>query len=436
MTRLSETAGVRGVLREARRYIATWRFELATISNLLLLLALWQQMGWTVRLLALAAVAGLFAFGREPRLPVREPLPQADGAHLAGLSADRAWQTIVDTMTDAVLALDAAGMVIHRNPQAAEMFPKLRTGQPIAHVSRAPELLAAIDRAGSAGTGLTVEVRNRIPVERRLAVRVAALPPDPRGILPRTLIVFRDLSEADRLAQMRADFIANASHELRTPLASLRGFVETLQGPARDDAKARERFLAIMAKEAGRMTRLIDDLLSLSRAEMRVHLPPQGTVDLSDIADFVAQTLDAVATAAGIRLAVVRLPEAARVKGDREELVQVFQNLVQNAIRYGRTGGNVEIRVSDEMEGSTRRFTVSVRDDGPGIAPDHLPRLTERFYRVNAAASRDKGGTGLGLAIVKHIVNRHRGELRIASEFGKGSTFTVVLDESEASGKE
>jgi len=165
---------------------------------------------------------------------------------------------------------------------------------------------------------------------------------------------------------------------------------------------------------------------------MRVHLPPKGVVDLNDVAGFVVQTLEPVAAAVEVGLSMTRLPEAARVRGEREELVQVFQNLVQNAIKYGRKGGTVEIRVSQETGGSRPRFAVAVSDDGPGIAPEHLPRLTERFYRVSAAVSRDKGGTGLGLAIVKHIVTRHRGELRIRSQVGKGSTFTVVLDELPA----
>ncbi len=249
------------------------------------------------------------------------------------------------------------------------------------------------------------------------------------------LITFRDLTEQDRLAQMRADFIANASHELRTPLASLRAFVETLQGPARDDVNARTRFLTLMASQAERMTRLIDDLLSLSRVEMRVHLPPRGIVELNETAAYVCQSIEPVAEAAKVKLSLVRDAAAARIRGDREEIVQVLQNLIQNAIKYGREDGTIEVRVGrDAPRGAgDARVWVSVTDNGPGIAPEHLPRLTERFYRVNVASSREKGGTGLGLAIVKHILNRHRGELRIASRLGAGSTFTASFEELGAS---
>jgi two-component system phosphate regulon sensor histidine kinase PhoR len=239
------------------------------------------------------------------------------------------------------------------------------------------------------------------------------------------------LTEQDRLGQMRADFIANASHELRTPLASLRAFVETLQGPAREDANARTRFLKLMALQAERMTRLIDDLLSLSRVEMRVHLPPRGIVELNETASYVCQSLEPVAEAAKAKVTFVRQEAPARIRGDREEVVQVLQNLIQNAIKYGREGGTIEVRVGrDAPRGSAvAKVWVSVIDEGPGIAPEHLPRLTERFYRVNAASSREKGGTGLGLAIVKHILNRHRGELRIASRLGAGSSFTASFEE-------
>jgi two-component system phosphate regulon sensor histidine kinase PhoR len=269
-----------------------------------------------------------------------------------------------------------------------------------------------------------------LPVERRLLATVVPL--EHAGAAPGTptlMITFRDLTEQDRLARMRADFVANASHELRTPLASLKGYVETLQGSAKDDAAARERFLKIMSEQAERMSRLVDDLLSLSRVEMREYLPLSEEADLGSVLTEVAQTLEPLARRAGVTLTLSRSDEEAVVRGDRDELMQVFQNLVQNAIKYGRSGGKVEMRLTREAAASGRpeRYRVDVTDDGPGIAPQHLPRLTERFYRVNVAASREKGGTGLGLAIVKHILNRHRGELAITSKLGHGSTFSVLL---------
>jgi two-component system phosphate regulon sensor histidine kinase PhoR len=347
-------------------------------------------------------------------------------------SERNSWRAVVDAIPTAALALDASGTLLHYNRLAAEMFPKIRDGLPMSQVSRSPDLLVAVDRALAADDErIDVELIERVPVERRVAATVSRLAPSTRSSAPHVLVTFRDLTEQDRLGQMRADFIANASHELRTPLASLRAFVETLQGPARDDANARKRFLQLMAHQAERMTRLIDDLLSLSRVEMRVHLPPRGIVDLNETAAYVYQSLEPVAEAAKAKVTLIRDETPARIRGDREEIVQVLQNLIQNAIKYGREDGAVEVRVGREVARGAggAKVWVSIADDGPGIAPEHLPRLTERFYRVNVASSREKGGTGLGLAIVKHILNRHRGELRIASRRGAGSTFTVSFDE-------
>jgi two-component system phosphate regulon sensor histidine kinase PhoR len=342
-----------------------------------------------------------------------------------------AWHAVLDALPGPAIALDGTGAVAHHNGSAEELYPKLKSGQPISHVSRNPEFMGAIERIWSAPEPITVELVERVPVERRFFATLTLIEPVlPVPTLPRVLITFRDYSEQDQLVQMRADFIANASHELRTPLASLRGFVETLQGPARFDPEARDRFLSIMATQAARMTRLIDDLLSLSRAEMRVHLPPRGIVELNEACGSVMQMLEPLAESSQITVTFHKLGSPALIRGERDEIVQVLQNLVQNAIKYGRDGGRVNIRVTREPPiGHGRdRLLVAIEDDGPGIAPEHLPRLTERFYRVNAASSREKGGTGLGLAIVKHIVNRHRGDLKIQSKLGVGSTFAVIFD--------
>ncbi|MDH4983181.1 ATP-binding protein [Hyphomicrobium sp. D-2] len=347
------------------------------------------------------------------------------------------WRAVVDAIPTAALALDANGDLLHHNRLAAEMFPKIRDGAPMSKISRSPDLLAAIDRL-LAGTEerIDVELVDRVPVERRLEATVSRLAPIDRASPPHVLVTFHDMTEEDRLGQMRSDFIANASHELRTPLASLRGFVETLQGPARDDANARERFLKLMADQAERMTRLIDDLLSLSRVEMRAHLPPRGIAELNETASYVCQSLEPIAEAQRAKVVLVSDVETARVRGDREEIVQVLQNLIQNAIKYGRSGGTIEVRIGRTAppDSAGARVWVSVTDEGHGIAAEHLPRLTERFYRVSAISSREKGGTGLGLAIVKHILNRHRAELRISSKIGVGSTFTASFEELGAAG--
>ncbi len=232
---------------------------------------------------------------------------------------------------------------------------------------------------------------------------------------------------------MRVDFVANASHELRTPLASLLGFVETLRGPARDDAAARERFLAIMETQARRMARLVDDLLSLSRIELKAHVRPLDRVDLGAVVRQIADALKPLAAERGTVLRLVLPERGGDVLGDRDELLRVFENLIENAIKYGKDQGQVEVTLRRlANEGGPERIEVQVTDDGPGVAPQHLPRLTERFYRVDAVASRGAGGTGLGLAIVKHIVMRHRGRLEIDSTPGKGSTFKVILDSAPA----
>jgi two-component system, OmpR family, phosphate regulon sensor histidine kinase PhoR len=243
--------------------------------------------------------------------------------------------------------------------------------------------------------------------------------------------VLRDVTQRHRVEQMRVDFVANASHELRTPLASLLGFVETLQGPARNDAAAREKFLDIMRSQANRMSRLIDDLLSLSRIELNAHVQPDKPVELAHVVGHVADTLGPLAHDRGVALSIDKRVPQLEVRGERDELIRVFENLVENAIKYGASGGKVEVTLDSvpKPQGKGREAVVTVRDYGPGIEAEHVPRLTERFYRVDAAKSREKGGTGLGLAIVKHIVARHRGRLGIESVPGEGTVFSVKIDQ-------
>jgi len=238
----------------------------------------------------------------------------------------------------------------------------------------------------------------------------------------------RDLTPLRQVEQMRADFVANASHELRTPLASLSGFIDTLQGSARDDAQARERFLGIMKAQAHRMARLIDDLLSLSRIELNAHLRPEKEVDLVAVLCQVADGLQTLADDRGVDIRITAPSSPLLVLGERDELIRVVENLVENALKYAASGKRVEIGLtSNELAGGKREARIAVQDHGPGIAPEHLPRLTERFYRVDVAESRAQGGTGLGLALVKHILNRHGGRLIIESVPGQGATFTAHL---------
>jgi two-component system phosphate regulon sensor histidine kinase PhoR len=242
------------------------------------------------------------------------------------------------------------------------------------------------------------------------------------------ILTFHDMTAIKRSEQMRADFVANASHELRTPLATLLGFIETLRGPARDDPEARDRFLSIMHDQSGRMARLVNDLLSLSKIELDEHTPPTGRANPLRIARSAVAALELKAAARKIRLVLTAPERLPAVIGDDDQLAQVFQNLIDNAIKYTRD--NTEVRVTLAVKDGRRSgpmVSIAVADCGEGIARTHLPRLTERFYRVDPARSRALGGTGLGLAIVKHIVNRHRGQMTIESDVGKGSTFTVLL---------
>jgi two-component system phosphate regulon sensor histidine kinase PhoR len=244
------------------------------------------------------------------------------------------------------------------------------------------------------------------------------------------LCAFEDITEAEKIGQMRRDFVANVSHELRTPLTALLGFIETLQGPARDDAAARARFLGIMAREAMRMNRLVRDLLSLSRVEAEERVRPTDRVDIAAIMASVATTLRPMAEAAGVALVLEGTEAPAVVTADADQMTQVLHNLVENAVKYGSAGKLVTMTLQHLPEAPALRgpaLSITVADRGEGIDPIHLPRLTERFYRVDSHRSREGGGTGLGLAIVKHIVNRHRGRLRIDSEKGQGTTFTILL---------
>jgi two-component system, OmpR family, phosphate regulon sensor histidine kinase PhoR len=335
---------------------------------------------------------------------------------------------VVAGLPDPVIALDRNGRVLTLNERARSLAPALRQGEPVSLALRMPELIEAIGRAYASGEEQRVEYSERVPLDRWFEMIVKPVRREPKLNRPDlVLMTFHDLTPLRRVEEMRADFVANASHELRTPLAALSGFIETLQGSARDDTKARERFLAIMQEQARRMARLIDDLLSLSRIELNAHRRPDTPVDLVPI---VRQVADGLETLARDRSVIVHVDaaKALMVPADRDELVRVFENLVENALKYGAAGERVDIGltqgVSPDGEPEAR---VSVRDYGPGIAPEHVPRLTERFYRVDVRESRAQGGTGLGLALVKHVLNRHHGRLLIESMPGAGATFTVYL---------
>ena len=324
--------------------------------------------------------------------------------------------------------LDRDGRVIAFNAAASGLAPAMRRGDPALISLRMPELVNAIRRATRRREPQRVEFFERVPRDRWYEAFVCPvrLPSGEGGPSDLLLMTFNDLTPLRRVEEMRADFIANASHELRTPLAALLGFIETLQGRAKDDPAAREKFLSIMQAQATRMARLIDDLLSLSRIELNAHLQPSTPVDLAPIVRQVIDGLQMLARDREVEIKVSAPAEPLNVLGDRDELIRALENLVENALKYGAAGKRVDVTLSaGQTRAGTPEARIAVRDYGPGIAPEHLPRLTERFYRVDIADSRQQGGTGLGLALVKHVLNRHNGRLTIESTPGQGASFCM-----------
>ncbi len=338
---------------------------------------------------------------------------------------------VLDGLPVPLLLLDAQRRVARINRAAGEAVGKAGVGRDLTATLRHPDLVQAVDAVLAGEAAREVEFSLAVPVERHYVAYVGRLTGDLPGAV--AIITLNDVTLARRGEAMRADFVANASHELRTPLATLLGFVETLRGPAKDDESARERFLGIMHDQAMRMTRLVSDLLSLSRIEMFEHTPPTQRVDMTKLLRGVTDSLKPQAQLRDMRIDLSASGGLPPAVGDDDQLAQVFQNLVMNAIRYARPNTPVTVKAWHQsaapglVGGQAGAVAVAVIDQGEGIERRHLPRLTERFYRVDAARSRQLGGTGLGLAIVKHIVSRHRGAFTIESEVGVGSTFTVYL---------
>ena len=334
--------------------------------------------------------------------------------------------TVLDAVPSAVLWLEEVDRVVLANDAAEALFGEGIEGRLVTDILRHPDFHGAL--------GDALARRQRLQLRLALTTKAGSCIYEvhitPTGHDDGSVVVFEDQTAIEQASAMRRDFVANVSHELRTPLTALVGFIETLRGAARDDAGARERFLSIMEREAGRMIRLVNDLLSLSRVEAEEHRRPSEAVEVLGLLRSVMTTQREQADAAGVRMILQADDPSLSVRGDSDQLMQVFLNLAENGLKYGGAGGELIFRVArlprePKLRGPA--ISVAVIDKGEGIDPIHLPRLTERFYRIDSHRSREKGGTGLGLAIVKHIVNRHRGRLRIESEPGKGSNFKVIL---------
>jgi two-component system phosphate regulon sensor histidine kinase PhoR len=332
--------------------------------------------------------------------------------------------TVVERLPDPLIVLAE-----DRSVQRANSAARMAFGSDVAAVLRHPDLRAAIDRAFASGLTERAEMTLPVPVLREVHATVVPMDP-PIADGGRAVVVLSDRTRERAIERTRADFVANASHELRTPLASLIGFIDTLRGPATDDPPAQQRFLGIMGEQAARMNRLIDDLLSLSRIELTEHQRPSDTVELRDVIGRLVAGFEPRLKQRSTTLDLRVPSDLPAVIGDADQLTQVLQNLLDNAMKYGREGGRIVVQAT--VASGRPGVVVAVADQGIGIPREHLPRLTERFYRVDAGRSRAAGGTGLGLAIVKHIVNRHRGQLSIESEEGIGTTVSVWLPQAVA----
>ncbi|MEP1198357.1 sensor histidine kinase [Tateyamaria sp.] len=333
------------------------------------------------------------------------------------------------------LAIDSTERIIAANTEALTLIGQQAKGRNYVTILRQPALLDAIEATLTDRTPRTTRYLSNDGAQDT-TLRVSCRPvrdvgQDGAGAV---LLSFEDVSHVEQAGQMRRDFVANVSHELRTPLTALMGFIETLRGPARNDAAASTRFLNIMQDEAERMNRLVGDLMSLNRVEGDERVRPTQSVVLNDVLESTLRTLRPLASEAGVTFDIQMPDTPVHMIGDSDQLKQVFTNLTENAIKYGGSGGRVTVRMTASPREAALRAPgarVQIIDYGPGIDPVHLPRLTERFYRADDHRSRALGGTGLGLAIVKHIINRHRGRLRVESELGEGATFTVILPVQE-----
>ncbi|MGI3167535.1 ATP-binding protein [Pseudooceanicola sp. C21-150M6] len=335
---------------------------------------------------------------------------------------------LLDAIPLAAVLIGRGERILASNAQARSLLGSAIVGRHFITAIRHPAVLDAVE--GCLRDGNSRRTRHLSSESGRdLTYNVTASRID-LGVGEGVLLCYEDVTSLEQAGQMRRDFVANVSHELRTPLTALLGFIETLRGPARNDPAAQDRFLTIMEREAHRMERLVRDLLSLSRVEAEERVRPKDRVDLGGLATSVARALEPVAQESDVKIEVDLAGVDMKIPGDEDQLRQVMTNLIENGVKYGGPGKTVSVSISRaEVVPALRGpgIEITVADQGPGIELVHLPRLTERFYRVDSHRSREMGGTGLGLAIVKHIVNRHRGRLRIDSEPGAGSRFTISL---------
>lgn len=386
---------------------------------------------------AVGAVAGAMMQERDDPPPTAEedrPPSPTEPAEEPGALPLGLGRVLLERMPLGIILVSASGTILFINPTARSLFGRLGDVGIGVQALRAPRLLEAIEEVRMSGSPVEADFTLQRARTLNLCSHVVSLDQGggaARPTLPEqqpdVLVAIEDRTQARQAEELHRDFIANASHELKTPLAALSGLIETLLGHARDDPEAHERFLPMMDTQTERMRHLVEDLMSLNRIEINERSQPREAQPIARIVWEVVDTLLPLASAEGSVISCPPATDSPLVPGARSELSQVFVNLIENALKYGGAGTTVEVSMKRGVSRRPGMVGIAVRDDGPGIAREHLPRLTERFYRVSVSRSRERGGTGLGLAIVKHIINRHRGTLEIESAPEEGSTFTVWL---------
>jgi two-component system phosphate regulon sensor histidine kinase PhoR len=433
-------------LRLERLPAAAW--AAGALAALAAILAFTTSAGAAI-LMVLAAAAAFWAVREGERFVISST--GDDQIELVGLGE---LAPLLEALPDPALLIDAEGRIVSSNAAARRQMHFETRGQFLTSILRHPDVLEAVQGAVREGATRAVEYETPAQVDHHTRCYVA---PVTWGADRAAMLVFHDQTARISTERMRADFLANASHELRTPLASLMLLIETLSGPARDNSADRDRFLGMMQIQADRMRRLLDDLLSLSRIELDEHVPPSDRADLAAVAREVGDSLSPLLKERNITLDLKTSGQPVGVVGERFQLAQVVQNLIDNAVKYTPDGGtvNVEVAASGDREevsalagrrwdeagrvalltptaAANRSYAyVRVEDSGPGISKRFLPRLGERFFRVERELGAERGGTGLGLAIVKHIVNRHRGGFLVESQPGRGSAFAAYVELAE-----
>ncbi len=382
------------------------------------------ELVWPLLIAFCVSVMGLWLFSERAEEKKAARINRVEKSNAVFLNA---LQAVTEAMQYPVFVIDERGNVRLANQASKKVFDNVTVGDRIFIRFRQPDLKRAIEKAMAGKTSESIEYNEPIPDDRWFTVEISPLTSelnDTSGGAYLFVIGFHELTETKRIDKMRSDFIANASHELRTPLASLLGYIETLKGPAKDDPKAQARFIDTMLDQAERMSRLVNDLLSLSRIEMKSHLRPADQVDLTEVVTTVVNSLEGLAGQMGVEIEFA-VDAQYIVNGDRDELIQVFENIIENGCKYGQDGKRVIVSLNVEQP---NRVAVRVQDFGPGIEIEHQHRITERFYRVDVARSREKQGTGLGLAISKHILQRHNTRLVVNSKPGEGAEFVVRFE--------